>query len=468
MIKKNKIPTLIAIVLLVVGVAAGVFLVNQRQLFGIGADPDVSPQDIRVTNVDDTSFAVSWITDRATIGYLEWGENKDTTQTQSEGVNEESTVHYITLRNLKPSTTYSFKINSNGSRFDNSGIPWQIQTGPKLLPSTNTSVMSGKILTDIGTPASGVLVYLSAGGVAPISTQTSANGTWVIPLSIARNSTLTDHASLTSDKTLLEVFVQGGSLGIATAQTYQTTANPAPDITLGESYDFRNTTVTTSSDNPEANINLPGGTVEPTTTPVATSGGVNRFVVNDDTKTTVTASDVTLESIDNGEVIFTDLPEFFGEGPSGSQITITVESDNPYSDQFYTDSTGDWRWSPPSGLEEGEHTVTINWVDSDGILRTLVRTFTVEASSDEPAFESTPSGSTATPSPTPSPTPKPTKSPSPSPTVTASPTSSPSPTPTPTKSPTPAPLPDAGIGTPTLIGISAGILLVVGAILVAL
>src|SRR3990172_11890977 len=109
MIKKNKIPTLIAIVLLVVGVAAGVFLVNQRQLFGLGADPDISPQDIRVTNIDDISFSVSWITDKATIGYLEWGEGRDTSKTQSEEASEVSSIHYVTLRNLKSSTVYSFK-----------------------------------------------------------------------------------------------------------------------------------------------------------------------------------------------------------------------------------------------------------------------------------------------------------------------------------------------------------------------
>ncbi len=81
---------------------------------------------------------------------------------------------------------------------------------------------------------------------------------------------------------------------------------------------------------------------------------------------------------------------------------------------------------------------------------------------------------TTTPTITPSPTPTPT--PTSTPIATQAPTASPSPSPTPTlisqasltpKSTTVA-LPEAGVGTPTIFGIGLGLLLLLGAILLAI
>jgi len=91
------------------------------------------------------------------------------------------------------------------------------------------------------------------------------------------------------------------------------------------------------------------------------------------------AETVTLESLDEDEIITSTEPEFFGEGPPGTTITITIESD-PITDQTTISSLGGWNWSPPEGLSEGAHKITITWRDASGILRTLTRTFIVQAS----------------------------------------------------------------------------------------
>jgi hypothetical protein len=115
------------------------------------------------------------------------------------------------------------------------------------------------------------------------------------------------------------------------------------------------------------------------------------------------------------------------------------------------------------------------------------------ASTPTPSPSSTPTPSasaTPTPSPTVTPTPSPSTTPTPTPTVTPTPGTTSSPTPTPTKTPTPsgsatatprptalakAPtptpepqLPPAGVPLPTIFGIVAGLLLISGAILLAL
>ena len=82
------------------------------------------------------------------------------------------------------------------------------------------------------------------------------------------------------------------------------------------------------------------------------------------------------------------------------------------------------------------------------------------------------------PSPSPSPTPEPTDppvgGPEPTPTPTAAPTLTPTPTPTPapvsgpSSTATPEELPAAGIGSPTILGIGAGVMILLGVLLFAL
>jgi hypothetical protein len=427
--KKNKIPTLLGILLLVFGLAAGILLVQNRQIFKLGAAPQTSPKDIRITNITDVSFTVSWATDKETGGFILWGETENSlTKTELNEISEISDTHSVTVQGLSPDKTYFFEISSDGADFDNNGIPWQITTGPDLLGQTIPNSISGTILTATGTPAEKAIVYVTLAGASPLSTTTSQNGSWVIPISSARSQNLTSFININETTTLVEISVQAGARGVATAQIYPASAKPAPPIILGESMDFKNEPASETGGIPKANINLPDEA-----TP---SSG---FEVLDDIANPSTET-VTLESLDEEETITSIEPEFFGEGPPGTTITITIESD-PITDQTTISSSGDWSWSPPEGLSEGAHKITITWRDASGILRTLTRTFIVQAA-EGPAFESTPS---ATPTSTP------TSSPTASPTPTLSPTPTASATPTATATSTASGVPDSGNLKPTVL-----------------
>jgi hypothetical protein len=423
--KKNKIPTLLGIILLVFGLAAGILLVQNKQIFRLGATPQTSPKDIRITNITDVSFTVSWATDKETGGFILWGETENSlTKTELNEISEISDTHSATIQGLFSDKTYFFKISSDGTNFDNNGIPWQITTGPELLDQTISNSISGTILTATGTPAEKAIVYVILAGASPLSTTTSQNGSWVVPISSARNQNLTSYIEIDETTTLIEISVQAGSRGVATAQIYPASAKPAPPIILGESMDFKNELPSETGGIPKANINLPDGSTQ--------SSG---FEVSDNLASP-SAETVTLDSLDEGEAITSTEPEFFGEGPPGTTITITVESD-PITDQTTISSSGDWSWSPPEGLSEGSHKITITWRDASGILRTLTRTFIVQAA-EGPAFESTPS---ATPTSTPTASPSPTASPTP--------TASATPTVTPTS--TASGIPDSGNLKPTVL-----------------
>src|SRR5690606_12179842 len=140
-----------------------------------------------------------------------------------------------------PGKSYFFVVNSGRAEFDNNGVPWSVQTGPSLGAATSTALASGRVVDSNGAPAANVLVYLNSGSIAQLSTTTSLNGTWTIPLSTARNKILTAYANPSPD-TVLEIFIQGEN-GVATAQVLVSQANPIPDTALGHTYDFRDNAV---------------------------------------------------------------------------------------------------------------------------------------------------------------------------------------------------------------------------------
>ena len=77
-------------------------------------------------------------------------------------------------------------------------------------------------------------------------------------------------------------------------------------------------------------------------------------------------------------------------------------------------------------------------------------------------------GETPTPEPEETPTPEPEDTPTPEPEDTPTPTEAPDTITVPTSAPTPVPIQDSGVPGPTIIGLSAGVLLIIGSLLLAL
>ena len=417
--KRAKIPTIIGIIILIISLAAGVIFLQNRQVFRLGAEGQNSPKDVRISNITPDSFSVTWITDTQTTGFIKYGNSVgNITNTKTEDSGNPDYTHLVNVSALIPQTNYFFKINSGGNDFDNNGVTWQGQTG-EAQESGQLNLISGSILLATGASAKNAIVYIVTDGKL-FSALTSQNGSWIISLP----------SGIDKANGLLEISVFSGQGETSTAQIYSKSAKPVPTMILGQTHDFKNLPPSENTDIPKASLGVPDvGT--------PSSG----FIIPEG-MSTPSASTVTLESISNNEIVTSVKPEFFGEGPKGTQIQITVESD-PITDNVTIPTSGEWSWEIPKNLPEGPHTITITWKDAGGILRTLTRNFVVQAS-EGPAFVSTPS---ATPriTPTPGVTATPTASPSGTPRATI--TS----TPTATVSGTPFPQPKSGNLTPTIL-----------------
>jgi len=442
--KIKKLPTLLGIAVLLAGVAAGVWVIRTgipSQL--LQARPEITPKQIKVTNITDKGFTVSWVTDTPAGGFIRFGLGSELNLTAQDDRDEASqttgefVTHHVTLKNLQPATSYFFKIFSGKTEFANNGQPYDVTTAPaSQQPLPENDVAYGTVLQADDTPAAGVIVYLSFSNATTQSTLTKNSGSWVIPLNYVRDSSLTSYLAYDREASIEEILAQGASAGIATAMTITKNDSPVPSLKLGETYDFREGLPATAAEDHHA-----AQEVSP-----------------------LMAAKLKITNPEEKEMINTTQPQFWGLGPAGETITIEIRSDPIISGITTANANGAWYWSPPTNLTPGQHTITVSLADG----QTISRLFTVLAAPDQPAF--TASESATLPTLTPTPTVK--LTPSASPTLTPTPTRTATATATPTITRVSQPstaggTPESGILTPTLVfSIMGSSLLIIGLLLV--
>ncbi|HUS59815.1 MAG TPA: fibronectin type III domain-containing protein [Nevskiaceae bacterium] len=436
--KIKSLPTILGLLILLIGVTAGVILISQGTNRFLRASPEIIPKQVKITNIAENSFTVSWITDSQTAGFVKYGSDKElpfiAKDERDEGTEESGNflTHHVTFKELKSATAYYFKIFSGGKAFDYNGQEYQATTAPKTEePLPKNDVAHGNIIKPDGSPAGEVIVYLSLANTTPQSTLTKPSGNWVIPLNVVLSADLTGYATYDQDASIEEIFVQGASLGTATGVAVTKNDSPMPTITLGQNFDFKKSDLAQTKTPGETDqITLPPGSLplEATTSP-----------------TPATEKPLEIINPQQEEKLNTLEPEFLGTGPAGESLTIEVNSPT-FNDQITINEDGTWSWNPPDSLSPGEHTITVTLADG----RSLSRLFTVLAAegSDLPSFTATPSA-TITPSPTVTPTP--TVTPAPTITITPVPTTMPS---------TESGIPESATLTPTFLFFIIGMILI--------
>ncbi|MGI5827845.1 MAG: fibronectin type III domain-containing protein [Patescibacteria group bacterium] len=451
----KKLITTIGVFIIFASLGIGTYFVYQKGLLTFKPDPDIKPTKIRITNVSHDRFTISWVTAKPTNGSIMYGDNTKLEQLQLDdsdqltGQSQARKLHHVTISNLKPATQYYFKIRSGekNTQFDDSGKPYSVKTAPALGSQPPTDMINGVVHLTTGKPAEGAIVYVSIPGVAPLSTQVKKDGSWLINLSSARNTTLTEYATYDPQTVAINIDVQGDS---KTSKIVTNAANksPVPVVTLGETYDFTQETVASVPEKPlveqDQSQQLPLEPEESTKSsdPSESTESAKTPEVYDQS---IESEEVTiLNPAEDGEELFTTQPEFLGTGPAKKVLTVSIAGGvSPISTTKTVDDEGNWSFSPSDPLDPGDYTLTVDYIDSMARSQTLSRDFIIASDAtggleDLPAFEATPTAHT-------SPSPIPTISPTPKPTATASlsaRTSMPS-----TKSGVPV----SGVNTPTVV-----------------
>jgi hypothetical protein len=454
----KKIPTILGLLVIAVGVGVTTFLANQSTLFKSNASLSDQPKNVRITNVTDTSFTVSYSTDTQVSGSLNYGKDKNLGQSALDDRDQQSgslanyNIHNLTVRLLSQQTQYFFTINSGQTNYSNNNQPFTVSTGPTLENPSNQAPMTGKIILPDGTAPSGALVYVTMDGAQVISTLVKSDGSYILPLNSLRIIDSSTYYGFPKDASI-KILAIGNSLSsnaaLSLSQIY-----PVPTMTLSKNYDFK----TGES---------------PITIPV----GLESFPSFESTPSAKASPDI-LTPKENQS--FTDQqPLFKGTGLPEQNVKIVIHSNAPIQADVTTDTQGNWSYRPTASLSPGNHTIAITTQNSSGILQTITQSFVVYAAGQQtnpPAPSVTPLPSISlTPTPTPSPTPlsKATPTPTPTPMATVTPTVIVTPTATPsgqtkggiTISPTGTPLPPTGNPSIITVGIVGTIVTLAGGLL---
>jgi hypothetical protein len=189
----------------------------------IVASPSTIISQVRITNVNDTAFTVSWITDGDTTGYVGYGSTpSDLSQTAHDdrGASTTDDTHYVTIQSLGPATTYHFEVISGEA----TGDGYTVTTGSTLGVSSPDTIFGQVFKADGLTPAAGTIVYLtisdgngsgSSGSAAPMAALVEGNGWWSANLGNVRLADLSGSFDYSASGDQLEVFAQGADDGTA-------------------------------------------------------------------------------------------------------------------------------------------------------------------------------------------------------------------------------------------------------------
>lgn len=318
----RKIPTLVGLTILIGALMAGVFFLGDGLgVFAPRATPQTTPKQIKITNVTDNSFTVSFVTDEATTGFLKYGTKNNQMSTQVSDDRDQLAgnvgtynTHHITVRSLQPQTTYYFTLGTASKAvFDNNGAPFSVKTGAKLSNLSLAQTIYGTVLTEASTPAEGSMVYVKIDDTSELSTLVRSSGTWAIPLSQARTADGNKQPEITATSPMV-VFVQGKQVS-STAQLDTAVGQPqlpVETITLGEKIVVENNTDntldTSDTETTPSFTSTPSASIAPTTSPsptaVASASPSSSPTTKPTTKPTATPSDeVTIPATDSAQPV---------------------------------------------------------------------------------------------------------------------------------------------------------------------
>jgi len=469
----RRFPTLLGLGVLVVGLIGGVLLVGQ----GTGgflprASAEHTPQQVRITNITENGFSVSFTTQSAAIGSIQYGTDENSLnqdvrddRDQLSGQGGAYQTHHITVRNLQPQTQYYFQIVTQSRQvFENNGQAFAVRTARAVEPGAARSAY-GTILNQAGNPATGALIYLTTNGGSPLSGYVKSDGSWSIPLAQFRTQDLSSLLPITDDTSLSVQVVGVGPAEVLNFSIPVQSVAPVETLQFGSPVPQFSTTTTTTSSTTDTTLGNSDTQTDTSAESQGTDiddtvpGGFTNLISEEDQFSVLTPGEITIRfPSEEAETVSSVRPELSGVAPPGAVLQIEVHSEGPYYGVVKSDDQGNWSWTPPGDLDPGEHTITVTYTDENGQQQRTTRTFTILADSSLPSFVSTPSGQIASPVPSPRPSPVPSPRPSPVP----SPLPSPIPTPTASASATGS-LPVSGSTLPMIaIGVGAAALLGLG------
>ena len=384
---------MVAGILLLVFLVGGIAVAERLFRQPTTASGSVTPTNVTIANVTDSSFNVTWTTQFPATGAVEAQSANDKKRvifderdTDARSV-KKYTTHSVTVRNLAPDTSYGVTILSAGKPMRDAGKPYPGRTAPTVAPVTaGLEPAYGMVTTATGAPADGALVYLTLEGSQTLSTLVKPSGSWMVPLNLVRTQDLSRYLALTERMTENITVVFNGEQTAAVTDTLNDA--PVPTMIIGKTYDFRKV---------QADSGATGAA------PLADTFSQTPTVLGSQTAPQPNTYTVTLAAPAQGASLPTTLPLVQGTGVPGKTVTVTVGITNPTTGTTTVGTDGVWRYTPPSPLSAGKQSVTVTTQNAEGKPVAITHTFEILKSGTQVLGVATPSATLAptfTPAPT--------------------------------------------------------------------
>ncbi len=386
------VPTLVGILILLIGLGATIFLVENSTKFLSYAAPEDKPQQVTIANITDTSFVVSWVTQNRTNGFIKYKEKNPVSFLKIGYDNRDNMIktsnrytHYVNISSLKSNTGYEVVIVSNQHEYNDNKLA--LKTGSLLpAPAQIIDPAFGTLIDERNHPISEALAYVSFEGSQIISSLVNTDGSWVLPLGEMRSQE-GNRYFVPSNKDQERLFFIGREAQSTVVARIDNDA-PLPPIRLGENYNF--TKLQASRSKVIFAQEQIGGTL------VGTAG-----------------SSLHIDLPEANANIPSGKPAFKGTATADKKVIITLSGAASIVEKITSSSNGNWNWTPKDILIPGKYVVTVASFNTNNAPVSQATAFTILKSGTSVLGDATPSASLA-----PSPTPLPSFSPSPSASVT--------------------------------------------------
>lgn len=434
---KKQIPTILGLLILFVALISGVLLFGQGTgVFAPRATPQTTPKNIRISNVTDKTFTISFYTDESTVAFVKYGEEEKSLDKQSSddrdqlsGVVKDYRLHHITVRSLEPGKDYYYVLGTGSSTFDNDGQPYKITTIAKQNQSPpNNQTVYGNALNADGTPAEGAVVYVYGESMGTLSNLVKSSGSWGIALANAFSLDKSTYATINDDSPI-EIKVQGIEPDLFSAvETTISSAQPIANLILGQNGTASESSVASDTADSEgldkeellADIesatdsssatSTEGSTLSSTLATDSSTSGALQNLLTTSTSSAETASTepeiLDLSELDETQTasattITTTQPQIKATLPANTIVRVVIHSDTQIDETVQTDANGNMLLDVASlgqNLEPGEHTASYTYIDPvTGKEVTKTYSFTVDPTATSRQIASAP----ITPTPTP-------------------------------------------------------------------
>lgn len=435
LVTKKQIPTVLGLLILFIALISGVLLFGKGTgVFAPRATPQTTPKNIRVSNVTDKTFTISFYTDESTIAFVKYGESEKSLDKQASddrdqlsGMVRDYRLHHITVRSLEPGKNYFYVLGTGSSSFDNEGQPYTIITAAKPNQSpTNNQTVYGNVLNADGSSAEGAIVYVYGDQMGTLSNLIKSSGSWGISLANAFSLDKSIYATLTDDSSI-EIKIQGIEPDLfSSIKTTIAAAQPLANLTLGQNEasagsslandaagsDMLNkeelladTTVATDSTTSVLTESTSSGALDSEES--SSSSVLQNLLVSEESSSEAELIDSEILNLNelnetqeaSSTTITTTQPQIKATLPANTIVRVVIHSDTQIDETVQTDADGNLLLDVASlgqNLEPGDHTASYTYIDPiTGKEVTKTYNFTVDPTADSRQL-----AAAATPAPT--------------------------------------------------------------------